>query len=97
MIKSHKSKTGIPSNLTPASSAITSDSVDECDTAPCFLHSHVSGQKVLGPTMQSMTPVVDLLSVKSPAKLASQNNMTLQSLASSPTKLVITLSAVWWI
>ena len=73
---------------------MTSASVEECETAPCFLHIQFIGAKVLGPTRHSMAPDVLLLSVRSPAKDASQNNISLQSHARSPTKLIITCSLV---
>ena len=85
---------GRPSSLTAASMEMTSASVEECDTAPCFLHIQVNGANVLGPTKQMMDPEVLLLSVRSPAKDASQNSISLQSQARSPTKLNITLSRV---
>ena len=40
-----------PSIRKAASKAITSASVEEWETAPCFLHIHVIGTKVFGPTM----------------------------------------------
>ena len=46
--------------------------------------------KVLGPTRHSMEPVVDLLSSRSPAKLASQKRASLHFDGGSPTKLVVT-------
>ena len=53
----------MPSIRMAASRAITSASVDECDTAPCFLHSHCNTTNVFGPTKQSMAPVVDFESL----------------------------------
>ena len=96
MTKSHRFSSGMPSILTQASKAIISASVDECDTAPCFLHIQHIGAKVLGPTRQRIPPDVLLLSFKSPAKEASQNSISLQSLASSPTKLRRTCSLQWY-
>ena len=52
----------------------------------CFLHIHVIGTNVLGPTKQMYPPVVDLLSRKSEAKLASEKTMIRQSSGGSPTK-----------
>ena len=75
-INSQRSSAGRPSILSPASSATTSDSEDECEIAPCFLHSHVIGQNVCGPIRHNTAPEVDLLSRKSPAKLASQNSIS---------------------
>ena len=73
-----------------------SASEEECDTAPCFLHSQDIGQKVFGPTKHSIPPLVDLLSLKSPAKLASQNIINWQSSGLSPIKEDITKVFVWW-
>ena len=68
-----RSRHGSPSILMAASKATISASVDECETAPCFLHIHVMGKKELGPIKTRNAPVVDLLSVMSVAKLASTN------------------------
>ena len=38
MTNSHKSRAGIPSMRKPESIEITSDSVELCETAVCFLH-----------------------------------------------------------
>ena len=82
---SQNSKHGMPSNRTAASNAIISDSVDECETAPCFLHIHVIGTHVFSPTKHRYAPVVDLESPRSPAKLASQNNANQHLSGESPT------------
>ena len=83
---SHNDNDGNPSRRTPASNEITSASELECDTAPCFLQNHVIGTKVFGPTIAKNAPEVLLLSLRSPAKLASLNNAILQSSGWSPTK-----------
>ena len=41
------------------SSATISDSVEECDTTVCFLHTALIGKNVLGPTRAAKMPVVD--------------------------------------
>ena len=60
---------------TAISSAITSASEDECDTAPCFLHIHVMGIKERGPMSANTVAEVDFESARSPAKLASTNSI----------------------
>ena len=85
-IVSHSVIAGIPSIRNAVSRAMTSASVLLCETAVCFLQIHEMGTKVLGPTSASITPVVDFVSLKSPAKLASVKSASQQSLASSPTK-----------
>ena len=49
MTNSQKFSAGMPSRRSPASRAIISDSVDECDTAVCFLQNQLIGTKVRGP------------------------------------------------
>ncbi len=73
-MSSHNNKVGSPTILIPASKEIISASVDECDTAPCFLHAQDIGTRVRGPTRYKKYPPVDLESERSPAKPASQNN-----------------------
>ena len=84
----------MPSIRVDASKAITSASDEECETAPCFLHIHVIGAKVFGPTRTIKAPEVDLLSFRSPAKLASAYKATLILYAGSPTNDVWTQSTV---
>ena len=74
---SQSTREGTPSSRVPASRAITSASVDEWETAPCFLANQVSGTKVRGPTKKRKHPPVLLESWRSPAKLASLNNASL--------------------
>ena len=85
---SQRIKRGMPSSLVLASKAITSDSVDEWETAPCFLQIHVMGTKVLGPTSTRYAPVVDFESSRLSAKLASENKVSLQCSGGSPTHAV---------
>ena len=66
----------------------------ECDTADCFLHSHEMMQNVCDPTKHKTPPDVDLLSLRSPAKLASQKRTSLHSDGLLPMKLVRTSSLV---
>ncbi len=88
VINDHKSIDGSPSTRRHVSSAITSASVELCDTAPCFLQSPRNGANVLGPIKHNIPPVVDLLSRISPANPASANKSSWHSLGWSPTKLV---------
>ena len=60
----------MPSSLVLASKAMISDSVEERETAPCFLQIHVIGTKVLGPTITRYAPVVDFESSRLSAKLS---------------------------
>ena len=79
IIVSHRIKAGSPSILRAASSAMTSASELEWETADCLLHTHVTGTKVLGPAIHRYAPFVDFESFKSPPKLASTNNANQQS------------------
>ena len=81
LTSSQRSKAGSPSKRKAASNAITSASVDECETAVCFLQSHEIGAKVLLPTRARKHPVVDFESRKSPAKEASQKSANVMSFA----------------
>ena len=68
---SQNAKAGHPSSRTPASSAMTSASLELWETAVCFLQSHVRGTNAFGPIRQSIAPVELLESVRSPPKPAS--------------------------
>ena len=46
-IRSHNSKAGKPSNLSPVSKEIISDSVELCETAICFLHIQLIGTECM--------------------------------------------------
>ena len=89
-MQSKRPNAGMPSTLIDVSSATTSDSVDECETAVCFLHSHVSGTNVRGPTNVKTAPVLDFEFDKSSAKLASVYNANFKSSTLSPRKHVKT-------
>ena len=45
-IRSHRSRAGNPSNLSPASKEMISDSVELCETEVCFLHIQLIGTHV---------------------------------------------------
>ena len=90
VIKSHKSRHGIPSVRRHASNAMISASDEECETAPCFLQSQVMGAKVLGPMTHKNPPVVDFESLRFPANPASANIASWQSWGLSPTKECMT-------
>ena len=75
----HSSIIGCASIRMPVSKAMISASAEECDTAVCFLHNHATGTQVCGPAIAMYIPLVDLESLRSPAKLASVNIRTLQS------------------
>ena len=49
MANSQNAKAGIPSKRIPASKAMISDSVEECETAFCFFANQLIGTKVRGP------------------------------------------------
>ena len=73
-IISHNSRTGIPSNLNPASKEMISDSVELCETEVCFLHIQLIGTNVWLPKMHNVPPEVEFESSKSPAKSESWNS-----------------------
>ena len=73
MIWYHKVSIRMPSILKAVSRAITSASDEECETALCFLHIHDNGTKVFAPGRAGYALLVDLLSRRSLAKLASAN------------------------
>ena len=85
-MSSHNANAGIPSMRRAASSDISSDSVDELLTDPCFLQNQLMGTYVFGPRSTRMHPDVLLLSDNPDAKDASANNANWQSFGSSPTQ-----------
>ena len=95
MAVSQSSITGSASALMEASSDIISASADEWETADCFLHIQDKGHHVLGPARTMNMPDVDLLSLASPAKLASAKTRILQSMSASPKWLLMAWS-LWW-
>ena len=63
--KFHRSEEGMPSMRKKAYKDMTSDSVELCETAICFLHIRF---KVRLPKMHKIPPVVDLESSRSLVK-----------------------------
>ena len=61
----------------PSSEEITSDTVELCETAVCFLHIQLIGSSVRLPKMHKMPPDVDFESSRSTAKSKSCNNRQL--------------------
>ena len=68
IIRPHKSRTGIPSNLNPASKEMITDSVEQCETEVCFLHIQLIGTNVLLPKTHIVPLQMDFVSSRSPAK-----------------------------
>ena len=85
-IVSQNDSIGKASVRIPASSDMSSASVDECDTAVCFLLIHVIGTNVFDPTNIRYAPVVDFESLIEPAKSASAQSTSWQSAGLFPTK-----------
>ena len=76
-IKSHSSRAGNPSNPSPVSNEMISDSVEVWETDVCFLHIQLIGTNVWLPKMHKIPPEVDFKSSRSPAKSESWNNPSL--------------------
>ena len=95
-IVSQNDRIGSASVLIPASRDISSASVEEWETAVCFLLIHVIGTKVFGPTNIRYAPVVDLESLIEPAKSASAHRTSWQSAGLFPTKACNIQSFVVW-
>ena len=81
---SQKESKGRPSTRNAVSRATISDSVDECETTVCFLHTAFNGKKVLGPTKAVKTPVVERDVLTQSANDASVNIMIDKCSAESP-------------
>ena len=96
-IRSHSSRAGKPSNLSPVSKEMGSDSVELCETAVCFLHIQLLGTNVWLPKMHNVPPEVDFESSRSPAKSESWNSSSLHCSAALPTRRYCLYSHVWWI
>ena len=64
----NSSRAGNPSNLSPVSKEMISDSVELWETAVCFLHIQLVGTNVWLPKMHNVPPEVDFESSRSPAK-----------------------------
>ena len=81
---SQKESSGKPSIRRAVPNAAISDSVEECETTVCFLHTAFSGKNVLGPTSAAKTPVVDREVLTQSANEASVNIMIERCSAESP-------------
>ena len=95
-IRSDNSRAGNPSNLSPVSNEMISDSVELWETAVCFLHIQLIGTNVWLPKMHYVPPEVDFESSRSPAKSESWNRPSLHCLAVLPTWQYCLYSHVWW-
>ena len=96
-IRSHRPKAGNPSNLSPVSREMISDSVELWETAVCFLHIQLIGTNVWLPKTHNVPPEVDFESSRSPSKSESWNSPSLHCLAVFPTWQYCLYSLVWWI
>ena len=95
-IRSHNSRASKPSNLSPVSRQIISDSVELWETDVCFLHIQLIGTNVWLPKTLYVPPDVDFESSRSPAKSESWNSPNLHCLAVCPTWQYCLYSLVWW-
>ena len=97
-IRSHNSRAGNPSNLSPVvQREMISDSVELWATAVCFLHIQLIGTNEWLPKTHNVPPEVDFESSRSPAKSESWNSPNLHCLAVLPTWQYCLYSHVWWI
>ena len=92
-IRSHNSRAVKPSNLSPVSREMISDSVELWDTAVCFLHPPTYWTNVWLPKTHNVPPEVDFESSRSPAKSQSLK----QSQSAFPHENICLYSLVWWI
>ena len=86
-IRSHNSRAGKPSNLSPVSREMISDSVELCETQVCFWHIQLTGTNIWLPKMHHFPPDVDFESSRSrkigglkqsqPALFCSASHMTI--------------------
>ena len=83
-IASQKESSGKPSTRNAVSRATISDSVEECETTVCFLHTAFNGKNVLGPTNAAKIPVVEREVLTQSANDASVNIMIERCFAESP-------------
>ena len=93
-IRSHNSTAGNPSNLSPVSKEMISDSAELWETAVCFLHIQFVGTNVWLPKTHNVPPEVDFQS--STAKSESWNSPSLHCLAVLPTWQYCLCSHVKW-
>ena len=96
-IRSQNSRAGKPSNLSPVSKEMISDSAELRETEVCFLHIQLIGTNVWLPKMHNVPPEVDFESSWSPAKSESWNSPSLHCFAVFPTWQYCLYSHVWWI
>ena len=96
-IRTHSSRAGKPSNLSPVSNEMISDSVELWETEVCFLPNQLIGTNVWLPKVHNVPPEVDFESSRSPAKSESWNSPSLHCLAVLPTWQYCLYSHVWWI
>ena len=85
MIRSYRSIAGVPSTRKPASEDKTSDSVELCETAVCFLHIQLLGMNVRLPKTHRTPPEDDFASFRSGATSESWNDLNLHCSAVFPT------------
>ena len=95
-IRSHNSSAGKPSNLSPVSKEMISDSFEMWETAVCFLHIQLIGTNVWLPRTHNVPPEADFESSRSPAKSESWNSPSLHYWAVLPTWQYCLYSQVWW-
>ena len=96
-IRSHNSRAGKPSNISPVSKEMISDSVELCETAVCFLHIQLIGTNVWLPKTHHVPLEVDFESSRSSAKSESWNSLNLHCLAVFFTWQYCLYSLEWWI
>ena len=84
-IRSHSSRASNPSNLSPVSREMISDSVELWETDVCFLHIQLIGTNVWLPKTHNVPPELDFESSRSPAKSESWNSPSLHCFAVFPT------------
>ena len=93
-IRSHKSRKGIPSNLTPASKEMI---LLNCVKLKFVSYiSKLIGIKIWLPKMHNVPPEVDFEFSRSPAKTESWNSPNLYYFAVTPTKQFCLSSQMWW-
>ena len=83
-IRAHSSRAGKPSNLSPVSKEMISDSVELFETAVCFLHIQLIETSVWLRKTHNVPPEVDFESSWSPAKSESWHSPNLHCFAVLP-------------
>ena len=96
-IRTHNSRASNPSNLSPISKEMISDSVELWETAVCFLHIQLIGTNVWLPKTHNVPPEVDFESSRSRAKSESCNSPSPALFSSNcPHDNSCLYSHVWW-